>query len=230
MRNLGELSKKQYQGLNRWEINDSYAFGSLFYPLMFAGFVHIKSILRKREDLFMKRFLAVIFSAILIGTAFCGCTDSEESSSTAQSQEITASQSTEASAIATDTALADVYAQIKSCVTLPEMIELDAVDKLERYYGITADMIADYAGGIDSSGVGQDEIVIIKADSEEQVETIKEKLQVRYDSKLSQNENYNAEEAEKIRNCSVESSGLYVYMIISNDVDQITQIVTDAIK
>lgn len=37
---------------------------------------------------------------------------------------------------------------------------------------------------------------------------IKELVQRRYDSKLAQNENYNADEAEKIRGCKVEESGL----------------------
>lgn len=175
----------------------------------------------------MKKFFAVIFSAVLISVCVCGCADSTEGSS--EVSEVSQSEAQVSSDEQSTSELASVFAEIKSTVELPEMIELDAPAKLERYYGITEDQIEDCAGGVDSSGVGQDEIVIIKASSEENVEAVKTALQTRYDSKLAQNENYNADEAEKIRNCEVKTSGLYVYMIISNDADQINQIVTDAI-
>ena len=109
------------------------------------------------------------------------------------------------------------------------MVELND-NLLNRYYGLTTDAVADYAGGVDSSGVGQDEIALFKAADESQVATIEQALQNRYDSKLSQQENYNPDEAEKIRNCQVETNGLYVTLIISNDAAQITEIVNNAIQ
>ena len=101
---------------------------------------------------------------------------------------------------------------------------------LERKYGLTSETVADYAGGLDSSGVGQDEIVLIKAADESNVADIQNALQTYYDSKLAQQENYNPEEAEKIRNCSVETNGLYVTLIVSNDADQITEIVNNSLN
>ena len=108
------------------------------------------------------------------------------------------------------------------------MVELND-NLLMRYYGLSADAVSDYAGGVDSSGVGQDEIVLMKAADESQVDTVVQALQTRYDSKLSQQENYNPDEAEKIRNCSVETNGLYVTLIISNDASTITDIVNGSI-
>lgn len=122
-----------------------------------------------------------------------------------------------------------VYNEIASTVSLPDMVELN--DRmLERKYGLTSETVADYAGGLDSSGVGQDEIVLIKAADESNVADIQNALQTYYDSKLAQQENYNPEEAEKIRNCSVETNGLYVTLIVSNDADQITEIVNNSLN
>lgn len=169
-----------------------------------------------------------IIIAALAVLCLCGCSNNAAESSVPTSEP--ASQTAgSASESAEAASLKDVYAEIASAVELPEMITLDSDALIERYYGITADMMQDYAGGVDSSGVGQDEIVLIKAKDESQVSAVEAALQTRYDSKLAQNENYNPEEAEKIRKCSVETNGLYVTMIISDDAAAIKEIVNNNI-
>ena len=178
-----------------------------------------------------------ILAAALAVMCLCGCgsqadttSDTVSEAPASQVETASAADETESAAPADNSAssLQEVYADIASQVELPEMIELN--DKLlMRYYGLSADVAADFAGGVDSSGVGQDEIVLIKAADESNVAEIEQALQTRYDSKLAQQENYNADEAEKIRNCKVETNGLYVTLIISNDADKITEIVNGAI-
>lgn len=124
--------------------------------------------------------------------------------------------------------LSDVFSQISNEVELPEMVELNE-KLLMRYYGIEVSDTSDFAGGVDSSGVGQDEIVLIKAADESKVDAIQQALQTRYDSKLTQQENYNPDEAEKIRNCKVEVKGDYVTLIISGNADKINEIVNNAL-
>ncbi len=186
----------------------------------------------------IKRYLAIAAALLCL----CGCNasssaDNSSSQADDNSVEIAADNNASQAADSTpednneqsgDSQLSKIYEDISNNFELPDMIPLN--DKLlNRYYGLTPDVCTDYAGGVDSSGVGQDEIALFKAVDEEKAEAIKEALQTRYDSKLSQQENYNADEAEKIRNCKVETNGLYVTLIISNDAEGITELFSNSI-
>ena len=120
--------------------------------------------------------------------------------------------------------LSEVWTTIKSEVTFEDFNEFDDVKKLKRYYGITEDMVDEFAGGINGSGVNQEEVVLIKAKDDSTASQIKEKLDARFQSKLNQNKNYNAEQAKMIEGCKVEQNGLYVTMIVSDNADKITKI------
>lgn len=149
----------------------------------------------------MRRILAVICAAAALCMCLCAC-GSKGASAT----------------------LPEIYADIKAQVTLSDMLELDTVAKLDKYYGIAEEDVAEYAGGINNSGVEQEEIVLIKAADAASAERIKSALDTRYGTKLSQNRDYNPEQAEMIESCSVEGDGVYVTMIVSPAAEQITKI------
>lgn len=117
--------------------------------------------------------------------------------------------------------LADIFNDIKAQVTFDNITELSSARLMDRYYGITEDLMAEFAGCINASGMSQEEIVLVKAVDDNAAATVKEKLEKRYQSKLEQNKNYNPEQAAVIENCSVEQNGLYVSMIVSEKADQI---------
>lgn len=121
-------------------------------------------------------------------------------------------------------ALSEVWSDIKAEVKFEDFNEYSDISKLERNYGITADMAEEFAGGINGSGVNQEEIVLVKAKDDKSAAEIRGSLENRYSSKLAQNKNYNAEQAKVIENCRVEQNGLYVSMIVSENVDKITEI------
>lgn len=120
--------------------------------------------------------------------------------------------------------LTDVYNDIKAQVGFENVTELNDISLMERYYGITADMAAEFAGCVNSSGVEQEEIVLVKAVDDASAATVKEKLENRYKAKLDQNKSYNPEQAAMIEKCSVQQNGLYVSMIVSDKAEQITAI------
>ncbi len=124
-----------------------------------------------------------------------------------------------------DVSMAELYEEIKAAADLPDMIELDSAQRLDRNYGITEDMTDDFAGGIDSSGVTMTEIVLIKAKDKRSADEIAEKLDHRLKSKLDQNRTYNPAQAAIIEKCRVEQKGLYVTMIIAEEADLLTGIV-----
>lgn len=121
-------------------------------------------------------------------------------------------------------ALSDVYNDIKTQVNLSEMNQLESAESLDRYYGISAESVDDFAGGINNSGVEQEEIVLIKAKDKASAEVIKTALDNRYNAKLNENKNYNPQQAEMIEKCKVEQNGLYVSMIVSENAEKITEI------
>lgn len=120
--------------------------------------------------------------------------------------------------------LSEVWTAIKNEVTFNDFKEFDDVKKLKNYYGITEDMVSEFAGGVNGSGVNQEEIVLVKATDDANAASVKEKLDNRFNSKLNQNKNYNAEQAKMIEGCKVEQNGLYVSMIVSDNAEQITKI------
>ncbi len=186
----------------------------------------------------MRKTVILLTAILLTSIAFCACSNNGNTSEPSKDISVVSQPSVDESKSSSENSesstesslLKDTYAEIQEQVTLPEMVDLNSTKKLDRYYGIQEEDVADYAGGINNSGVQQDEIVLIKATSEEAAERIVAALQTRYDAKYSENENYNAEQAAMIKACKVEKDGLYVSMIISPDAEKITKIYKEAIQ
>jgi sorbitol-specific phosphotransferase system component IIBC len=121
--------------------------------------------------------------------------------------------------------ISDVYDKIKSEVKLSEMVEFKDAGDLEKFYGITEDELEEFAGGINSTGVEQEELVLTKASSDSAADEIETALNNRRQAKLNENKNYNPEQAEMIEKCAVERNGRYVFMIISPNNDEINKII-----
>lgn len=113
--------------------------------------------------------------------------------------------------------LSDVFTQIKSEVTLSDMVEFSDVAELDRFYGIAAEDVDQFAGGINNSGVNQEEIVLIKATGADAAERIRTALSNRYQSKLNETKSYNPEQYAIIEGCSVDADGNYISMILSEN-------------
>ena len=161
----------------------------------------------------MKKTAIILAVVIALCAVLCACGSSGETSKTETAAK----------------PLSEVWTTIKSEVTFEDFNEFDDVKKLKRYYGITEDMISEYAGGVNGSGVNQEEIVLVKAADDTNAAAIKEKLDNRFNSKLNQNKNYNAEQAKMIEGCKVEQNGLYLSMIVSDNAEQITKIYKEGI-
>lgn len=157
----------------------------------------------------MRRIIAIVCLVLAMGVLMTACSSD---------------------GVKADKSLGEIYEEIKAEVKLPDMVELDDADRLDRNYGITEEMVEEFAGGIDSSGVTMSEIVLIKAKDQDSAKQIEEKLNNRLSAKLDQNRNYNPEQAEIIEKCKVETNGLYVTMIISDEAQKITEIVNSHLQ
>ncbi|MDD6490535.1 MAG: DUF4358 domain-containing protein [Clostridia bacterium] len=168
----------------------------------------------------MKKKIIAVTAALIAVVAFAGCSNNSVKQASVQPSETSVIKAKSVSAI---------FDEIKTQTKLPEMLFLEKADDLDRYYGITPDDVEEFAGGIDNSGTSQDEIVIIKAKDDTAADNVQKMLQKKYDSKLNQIQNYDADETEKIKNGKVEKNGLYVTLVISNDFDKITEIIKNSI-
>ena len=149
----------------------------------------------------MKKVTAVIAAALMLAVILCSCGGQGNGKK-----------------------LSEVYASIKSQVTLSEMNEFTDVKALDRCYGISAYLVEDFAGGVNNSGVNMEEIVLVKAKDDNSASAVYTALENRKQAKYNENKNYNPEQAKVIENSNVERNGSYVALIISPNAEQIGKI------
>ena len=120
--------------------------------------------------------------------------------------------------------LSEVFGSIKEQVRVSELVEFSDAADLDRFYGIAAEDIADFAGGINNSGVDQEEIVLVKASNNDAADRVKTALENRLNAKMNETRSYNPEQYAIVEKCSVETDGLYVSLIISENARQMREI------
>ena len=155
----------------------------------------------------MKKLCILLAALIAAAAVLCSCSGGSESAAQKSAKP-----------------LAEVFKTIRSQVEISDFNEYNNVKSLDRFYGITAEQTEDFAGGINSSGTDQEEIVFIKAKDSACAEEIKKAFDDRYKSKLAQTKNYNAKQAEMVEKCKPERFDLYVTLIVSPNADKITEI------
>ena len=115
--------------------------------------------------------------------------------------------------------LSEVFEKLKTDYNITEMLEFKSADDFSRY-GIKADDIEEYAGGINKTGVDQEEIVLIKAKDADAAKRVEEALNKRMESKMNETKNYNPEQYAIIEKCSVDVDKTnYVSMIVSSNAE-----------
>ena len=149
----------------------------------------------------MKRMITVLFVVLTVSALFCACKNKGE-----------------------EKRLANVYSSIREQVHLSDMNDFQDVASLERYYGITAEEVVDFAGGINYSGVDQEEIVMVQASNEQAAEHIQTTLDNRRQSKYNENKNYHPDQVGMINRSRVDRNGMYISLFLSDNADQIREI------
>ncbi len=154
----------------------------------------------------MKRIIALIISVFAV-LSMAACGETTNNNQTA------------------DASLEAIMNDIKGQISLSgDMMEISSVDKLLDYYGIDPIDVAEFQVMMNSSGVEQDEIAMIKAVDEEAADLIAEKFNTRLESKKQQMKNYLPDQYAMLEKCSVEQDGVYVYMFLSADAQAMTDI------
>ena len=115
--------------------------------------------------------------------------------------------------------LGEIFGEMKTTYSITDMVEFSDVSDLNRFYGIAAEDVKDFAGGINNSGVDQEEIVMVLAANADAADRISEALVNRLKSKQNETKNYNPEQYAIAEKATVDSYDNDVSMFISVNAD-----------
>ncbi|MBK6088090.1 DUF4358 domain-containing protein [Ruminococcus difficilis] len=141
----------------------------------------------------MKRFLCVIAVITVLAVTLCACGRAAKP-------------------------LSEIFEKLKTDYNITDMLEYKSADDLSRY-GIKSEDVEESAGGVNKTGVNQEEIVLVKAKDADAAKRVEDALNKRLESKLNETKNYNPEQYAIVEKCSVDADDNYVSMIISSDAE-----------
>ena len=185
----------------------------------------------------MKKLLLFAMTAVL-AFSVCACSgekkdsasDNTQSQAAVSADDVSADEESTADDVSETASPADLgaaFEKVKAQVDLPEEMSDFSAKRLERVLGITEDEIEEFAGGVCTDGVKQDQIIYVKAKDESNVADIQEKLQNNLDSIHNVIEKYDPKQKANIENAKVETNGLYVSLVISPDAEAIKSIFSE---
>ena len=123
----------------------------------------------------------------------------------------------------------EIYDEIASKVTLPEMLNLNSADLLD-YTGIDASLYAESSANIPVAATLGDMIFIFKANDEAALSELEQKIGNYRSQKLSEMQNYIPAEYSKINASTITKKGLYIWLVVSDDSQAILEVINDNIK
>lgn len=120
--------------------------------------------------------------------------------------------------------LSEIYADIQSAVTLPELLQLDS-SEIWTYLGIPVDAYTEAVALIPTEAILGDMLLLFHASGVDTVDTIQEKLNAFREQKLNEMNNYLPDEYAKINASSVTVRGAYLWLVVSSESTTITDII-----
>lgn len=125
--------------------------------------------------------------------------------------------------------LSEIYADILSAVTLPELLQLDS-SEIWTYLGIPVDAYTEAVALIPTEAILGDMLFLFHASGLDTVDTIQEKLNAFREQKLNEMNNYLPDEYAKINASSVTVRGGYVWLVVSSESTTITNVIEQHIQ
>jgi hypothetical protein len=92
------------------------------------------------------------------------------------------------------------------------------------FFGIQSDSMEQFAAVTCANGISAQEIVLVKAKSDEDAKTVEQQLQKRLDSRMAEAKDYLPDQYAILEQCVVERNGCYVSLIISPEAEALTQL------
>ncbi len=173
----------------------------------------------------LPKAIAVLAAAVLL---CAGCSDKavptvNSTDSTAGTTQVSESQNTPENNTEAKSIEA-LYQEIQQTVSLQSPQCMDD-DFIANYYGIDAAMLEEHVFSMSEDAAQAETIVIMKAKDAGDVTTLKECLQTVVDEKKNEMENYIPEQFAIVEKSKVQTKDNYVWLVISENADAITNII-----
>lgn len=175
----------------------------------------------------MKRIF-IVLAAAAIAVSLCACGENNNAGSESKADSSADSTISAESKETEGGSLATALERVKKEVTLPRDTSDFNAKRILRTFGIEEDKMEEFAGLYCNDGVTQDQIIYIKAKSNDDVSFIQEKLGNHLQNIYNVIKNYTPEQAAMIEKAAVDVNGKYVSLVISEKADDIKAIFRDA--
>lgn len=153
----------------------------------------------------MKKILAVTFSVLFILFAFAGCGSDSDSS---------------------NVELSKILADINDNGGLSSMKTITNTTDLQKQFDVDPEGVAEFIAEVSDSGDFPTTVVVIKANDEEALSAINDKLGTYLNDKLSNAQSYNQDQVSTIKECTVQENGLYSMLVIAENHSDIEDIIS----
>ena len=118
-----------------------------------------------------------------------------------------------------DVKLSEIYAAFE----LGDNMMTFTQEDLSDLYGIEEADVKQFAGGVNTTGVKCDEILLVEANDADAAARVKEAMDNRYQSKLNELDGYLPDEYAIAKQCSVTTNGNFVAMIVAPNAQELTK-------
>lgn len=168
----------------------------------------------------MKKRIGIICTAAIIGLCGCNSKDANEEETTKAVDAVKCQN------------IMSVVLEEGDGINTNEVLYYESSDYEEYFeylYDTSPDRVTDGAYAYASSAVA-DEVTIVYASEEDDVEVIKKHLEDRVDRRKQDFNGYKPEEVEKLENSVIDTNGRYVFMVVSENPDDIIDIINEEIE
>lgn len=128
-----------------------------------------------------------------------------------------------------DVAVDSIYASVCEAVELPAMIEGDAA-YISNYYGIALDDVEEYIVAEAEEPTLATTVIVIKAKDKDAVDRLAASLKTVISQKAAEMQDYIPEQYKIVADSKVKTEGVYLYLVISEQVDKIESVIRSALK
>ena len=118
----------------------------------------------------------------------------------------------------------EIYQEIGQTVTLQSPQCMDD-DFISNYYGIDASMLEEYVFSMSEDAAQAETIIIMKLKNTDDLASLQDSLQTVVDEKKNEMENYIPEQFAIVEKSKVQTKENYIWLVISENADAITDII-----
>lgn len=169
----------------------------------------------------MRKIQKITVALVIVVLLCSGCTD--KTKTTASDAVQTSKPETTAKSID------EIYQEITQAVTLQSPACMDE-DFISNYYGIDTKTLSEYVFSMSEDAAQAETIIIMKAQQSEDLEGLSNCLQTVVDEKKNEMENYIPEQFAIVEKSKVQTKGNYVWLVISENAESITDIIENSLS